>query len=266
MSALRMADRMTALLRRQDESGRLENLALLPQRHPQYGECERHGRYPITTVDAAGIIRYLPPRGCPRCCRERDLALLLDRSAIPARYQRCTLDNFQAPDGSPQALVLEACRQYVQRFPGNQEGEGMLLLGPPGTGKNHLAAAMASELLRQGYTVLQVTAWEILQRLRETWREHSSSGRTEREVLDALAAVDLLILDEADKHHGSPTDCRQLFMVLDRRYRECRATAVIANSDLPGLESLLGTAAVDRLCQNSQMLRCSWPSYRRKAQ
>lgn len=117
-------------IRRRHGLPQSSNVALLPDRHPQYRLCERHGRYPASRIDADGTVRYIMPADCPRCRHERHLATLLDRAAIPLRYQHCDLDNYQILYPAQRAVV-DVCQRFATEFTKNQDGRGLILLGPP---------------------------------------------------------------------------------------------------------------------------------------
>ncbi len=237
-----------------------DNVAILPTRHPEYRECEHHGRYAISQVDAQGVVRYLPPL-CPVCAAERVSQRLLDSAAIPARYRTCGFVNYLAETPAQQA-ALRTCREYAEHFEQNAaEGRGLILQGNPGTGKNHLAAAIARTVLSMGRTVLHATAWETISRIRETWR--GDAGPSEREIVRRFAEVDLLILDEVGKQYGTDSERVHLFEVIDHRYREMRPTVILSNETPAGIEACLGRAAYDRLCHYGTLVQFPWPSYRR---
>ncbi len=71
--------------------------------------------------------------------------------------------------------------------------------------------------------------------------------------------MDLLILDEIGKQHGSDSERVGLFAILDSRSRDCRPTIVLSNETLAGVESTLGAAAFDRLCHHGTLLNANGP-------
>lgn len=229
--------------------------------HPQFRECERHGAYPISMVDDTGAIRYRPPH-CPVCAAEQVSRRLLESAAIPARHHDCDFASFIATTPSQQA-VLDACRDYAEHFSqAAAAGSGLVFSGPVGTGKNHLATAIARTVLGMGRSVLQVTAYELILRLRQTWKK-SDDGPSEADVIRQFAAVDLLIIDEIGKQFGSKGGEVQLFAVINRRYLDMKPTIVMSNESVQGIERYMGIAAFDRLCERGMLLEFDGPSYRR---
>ncbi|EQD56002.1 DNA replication protein dnaC, partial [mine drainage metagenome] len=80
--------------------------------------------------------------------------------------------------------------------------------GNTGTGKTHLACAIANELLRQGKSALFVRAYEVLRTIRDTWK---GGEKTELAVIREFVAPDLLILDEVGVQYGSESERIELF-------------------------------------------------------
>ncbi len=235
------------------------NEAILPTRQPEYRYCEHHGRFAISQADTQGVVRYRPPL-CPVCAAERVSRRLLDSAAIPARYRVCDFGNYHAETPAQEA-ALRICREYAEHFEQNAaEGRGLILQGNHGTGKNHLAAAIARTVLSLGRTILLATVRETVSRIRETWR--GDAEPSEREIICGFAEVDLLILDEVGRQYGTDSERIHLFDIIDRRYREMRPTIILSNESCAGIEACLGRAAYDRLCHHVTIVQLHWPSYR----
>ncbi len=237
------------------------NVAILPDRHPQYRECARHGRYPISMVDERDAIRYMSPV-CPVCAAEQASRRLMESAAIPKRYIDCGFDNYVVEVPGQQA-VLDVCRDYADHFEEHaRKGSCLILCGNPGTGKNHLASAIANVVLTKGHSVLHVTAYDIIARIRQTW-QRGIGNSTELEVIRGFAEAGLLIIDEVGKTFGSDGERVHLFEVIDHRYRDLKPTLILSNESIGGVEKYLGPAAFDRLCQNGGLLLFDWQSHRR---
>ncbi len=237
------------------------NVAILPDRHPQYRECVRHGRYPISMVDEQDVIRYTS-QVCPVCAAEHASRRLMESAAISSRYINCDFDNYVI-DLPGQQTALDVCRDYAEHFEDRaRKGSCLILCGNPGTGKNHLASAIARAVLSMGRSVLLATAYEIIARIRQTW-QRGIGNSTELEVIRGFAEVGLLIIDEVGKTFGSDGERVHLFEVIDHRSRDLKPTIILSNEGVEGVEEYLGPAAFDRLCQNGDLLLFDWQSYRR---
>ena len=237
------------------------NEAILPDRHPQYRECARHGRYPISMVDEQDVVRYIAPV-CSICAAEHASQRLMESAAIPRRYIDCDFDNYVV-DVPGQQTALDVCWDYAEHFAERaSKGSSLILCGNPGTGKNHLASAIARTVLSMGRSVLHVTAYDVIARIRQTW-QRGIGNSTELEVIRGFAEADLLIIDEVGKTFGSDGERVHLFEVIDHRYRDMKPTIILSNEGVEGVEKYLGAAAFDRRCQNGGLLLFDWQSYRR---
>lgn len=111
--------------------------------------------------------------------------------------------------------ALNRARQYVDEFDGNIAS--FIFSGKPGTGKNHLAAAICNELLLRGKSVLIITVADIMSAMKDTFSNRETS---EEQLLNDLSNVDLLVIDEIgvqtesryEKSDHQP-DCRSPFVV-----------------------------------------------------
>lgn len=266
--AARLAARAPAPARASAFTERLARVARLRPQATQFGYCARHGRYPQSSQDAQGTVRWHSP-GCPACTRLRAAEKLLARAAISPRFAPCEFGNFIAATPA-QARVLSQCRRYADDFPAMREsGACLILRGQPGTGKNHLASAIAKSVLARGMTVLNATEYEIVQRLRAGWNAPRGAETVgEMALIREFAALDLLIIDEVGRSWrrrdgGEPLE---LFHVIDARYRTLKPTLVISNLARDALRAAMGEAAFDRLRQGGgRLIDFDWPSYRRGA-
>lgn len=229
------------------------------------GVCERHGAFALSVQDAQGVMRYRP-NVCPVCRAERLSAQLMCSAAIPMRHQDCRFETFEARTEAQKA-VLAACQNYAEGLRKHtSQGACLILSGNPGTGKNHLATAIARVALEAGLSVVQTTPREMVLQIRETWGRGPSdpeSRRSERGIINGFAGADLLILDEVGKQFGGKGDEVHFFEVINRRYLDMKPTVVLSNETVENIEVYLGAAAFDRLCENGMLLRLDWQSYRR---
>jgi DNA replication protein DnaC len=188
--------------------------------------------------------------------RERKAA---DRRLKAARFPAAkTLDGFDftARPSLNKPLVLDLVRgDYLARR------ENILLVGPSGTGKTHLALALAIAACGQGRRVRFWRVTELITTLRE-----AEEDRQLARLRGQLAKLDLLVLDEFGYVPASKAGAELLFDVIATAYER---TSVILTTNLPfenwtevlGNERLTG-AALDRLTHRSQVLETSGESYR----
>lgn len=188
----------------------------------------------------------------------------LDECGLVGRYRQATFDTFEAPTPAHRT-VREACREYAQTA---EEGVGgnLMLLGPVGTGKTHLLAAMARHLRLERAVMAKVaTPRNIIKALRATWAK--GSEQSEASVLaEYVEGSEVLMLDEAGLGFGSDGELVQLYDVIDGRYARNLPTVVASNLSAAAMKDTLGDRIFDRLRENATVYAMEWPSYRgRKA-
>ncbi len=173
-----------------------------------------------------------------------------------------TLDSFDFDFNKKinRALVYELA---TARFIGQREDA--LFLGPPGTGKSHLAQAIGRAAIQQGYRVYYREAHALIEEIAD-----ASVEGTRKEYLADLAAVPLLIVDDLGMRKLPHTAAEDLLELIMRRY-ERASTLLTSNRPVDDWGKLLGdtaavTALLDRLLHHAHVLKCGPRSWRTKAQ
>ena len=147
------------------------------------------------------------------------------------------------------------------RFVGQRED--VLFLGPPGTGKSHLAQAIGRAAIQQGYRVIYREAHLLIEEIADA----TLDGRR-KEHLAELATVPLLIIDDLGMRKLPHTAAEDLLEVVMRRY-ERASTILTSNRPVDDWGKLLGdtaavTALLDRLLHHAHVLKCGPRSWRTK--
>lgn len=143
--------------------------------------------------------------------------------------------------------------------------EDVLFLGPPGTGKSHLAQAIGRAAILQGYRVVYREAHTLLEELADATLDGTRKG-----YLADLATVPLLIIDDLGMRKLPHTAAEDLLEVVMRRY-ERASTLLTSNRPVDDWGKLLGdtaaiTALLDRLLHHAHVLKCGPRSWRTKVQ
>lgn len=189
------------------------------------------------------------------------LERMLDSARIGRRYADCTLENFIPVKGADKAL--NTCTEYVKDF-SKDSGEGLIMAGPSGSGKSHLAVAIVKAIAETGKSAIFQSVPELLARLRMTY-DKNNEGEKEDEILEQLAQCDLLVLDDIGAEKTSAWTEERLYLLIDRRYRDKRATIVTTNLNYNEIEKILGTRAMDRLLETCGIVKLTAGSYRRRS-
>lgn len=169
-------------------------------------------------------------------------------SGVPPRFQTATFDNFEHRTKAL-GLAAEAMRDFVGNFAEHAKaGRCLILAGPAGTGKTHLACAAIRALCDQGRQAKYIKLGDAIRRLRDTWRKEWHE--TELEVLQIMRTVDLLVLDEVGVQYGSEGEKVHAFDIIDGRYSDMKPTIIITNCKADELVAYLGERVVDRLLEN----------------
>ncbi len=187
---------------------------------------------------------------------------LLERRQKQAQFRdpQKTLDNFDFTFNKKlnRSLIFDlATAGFVAKH------EDALFLGPPGTGKSHLAQAIGLAAIQQGYRVLYRETHTLLDEIAE-----ASIDGSRKQHMELLATVPLLIIDDLGMRKLPSTAAEDLLEIVMRRY-ERASTLMTSNRPVEDWGKLLGdsaavTAMLDRLLHHGHVLKCGPRSWRTK--
>lgn len=189
---------------------------------------------------------------------------LLERRQKQAQFRdpQKTLDNFDFTFNKKlnRSLVFDlATAGFIAKH------EDALFLGPPGTGKSHLAQAIGLAAIQQNYRVLYRETHTLLDEIAEATIDGSR-----KQHMDLLATVPLLIIDDLGMRKLPATAAEDLLEIVMRRY-ERTSTLMTSNRPVEDWGKLLGdsaavTAMLDRLLHHGHVLKCGPRSWRTKTE
>ena len=213
------------------------------------------GQAPTTTISpsprnvcsickGAGFLRANVPVGDPNfgkpvacACkeaerREKRRQQLLELSDLSA-FQQSSFTNFNVRSPGISASVKEAFK-YARAFADAPQG-WLVMIGPNGCGKTHLAAAIANQNLKEGAVVLFTVVPDLLAHLRSTFGPNATEAYDQR--FAKMREAELLVLDDLGAHQSSSWASEKLFQLLNYRYNSGFPTVITANPQgLMGLD------------------------------
>lgn len=145
-----------------------------------------------------------------------------------------TLENYDWSFNAqiPGSLIADlATARFVR------EHGGVLLIGPPGTGKSHIATALTVAAIQAGHTALYRSAFDLAQDMAE-----AEATGTRKEIIAQLCKVDLLVLEDLGMKRLPPTEAEDLLEVFVRRY-EKGAIILTTNRPMEDWGQVLGDTA-----------------------
>jgi DNA replication protein DnaC len=218
------------------------------------------------------VLDSIEGRKQARPCSCRDETLRHERigaAQIPERYRDCNFANF-AETTPALARAKEIAREFVDSYPAVESG--LLLVGPAGRGKTHLACAILSELVAtKAVAGLYADFSDLLLRIQTSFRPDADASK--ESVLNPYADAELLVLDElgASKPHAWVLDV--LYNLLNTRYNRKRITIATSNfEDEPDsasgerekLEDRIGYRLRSRLYEMCTLVALRGKDYRKE--
>ncbi len=217
-----------------------------------YGEC-----------DGNGLV--LQESGDARPCRCRSERIARNRTrglhdTIPERYRDLAFD--RAPVNQMERETVRHIRRFCEQIESKlDDGKGFLFFGDRGTGKTTLAMLLAQYALRARRTVAIYTAPWLLSQIRSTYEQ--GAEQTYLGLMERLAAVDLLQLDDMAVASQTDWTLEQLYTIVNRRYEDRRS--IVVTAELENHEKLgehIGHRTASRLFEMCETIPLFGPDRR----
>lgn len=185
--------------------------------------CAMGGFRPVLRTDGDAIrVFYAECIRRAERCRQEEIRRMMD--SIPAQLKTRSFENFRVDD-TVSGSVKAAARMAWNAA---KDGRSLVLAGDVGTGKTHLAAAIAIYAMEHGKTVLFSTTPKLMNRL----KSFGPAGDYQK-VLETATCCDVLALDDFGAERYSDWVSEQLFTVVNDRYLAQRQTIITTNITTP---------------------------------
>jgi len=210
-------------------------------------ECGGAGM--VLAMDAGG-------RRVARVCGCQQAAISEHRIAaarVPRRYQHCSLDSYETGFRGADPSMWQAhrtARKFVEAYPVETDGKGLLITGSIGVGKTHLAVGLLLALVEErGAQALFYDYRELLKQIQHSYNPQVNS--TELDVLKPVFEAEVLVLDELGAQKPTDWVWDTVALILNTRYNDKRTTIITTNyPDLPAgskKEETLGDRIGERM-------------------
>jgi DNA replication protein DnaC len=183
----------------------------------------------------AGMPRMAVPCECTFADKR---SRVLERARLPKRYQHCNFESYDTDQYDRETRAeatgwnrsLAQAKVIVQKFAGEfpiGTEHGLMLMGPCGVGKTHLAVAALEEIVLRGHSGLFYDYRELLKEIQDSYNPESNS--TEMSVLEPVLKTDMLLLDDVGSSKPSQWALETVGYILNTRYNEHRVTVLTTN-------------------------------------
>lgn len=206
---------------------------------PDCPQCDGTGWKPATRNGIAVVERC-------ECFQHDRQDSLSTRAQIPEKFNNADFENFSpgSPTSNPIAhetliKAMLGARAYARDYPALSQ-LGLLLQGPTGVGKTHLAIAVLKQLLSRGFECAFFDYQDLLDRIRQSY--NSSAGVTNQQAYRSVLDIDIVLIDDLGSHRVTDWVEDTVTAIINHRYNTGKA--LILTTNLP--DPVLGDSSVDK--------------------
>lgn len=164
---------------------------------------------------------------------------LIQDSGMRGRFTNRTFDRFEVNDMNRRAY--EKCKRYADSFgimlptedergnklPPKKERNGLFITGSYGTGKTHLASAIANQLMHGGVAVICMTMIDLLAKIKNSFDTETQA--TEAAIMKLYEEIPLLIIDDIGSEQPTEWGSTRIYAIINARYEAYMPTIVTTN-------------------------------------
>lgn len=170
------------------------------------------------------------------------------------RYQNKTFKNF---DSENKERAYGICMRAAEAI-SNGEKKSVMITGPVGTGKTHLAVAIAQYCMEHGVVVKFGNITDLLQNMKRAFTKKD-------DILPELESVPLLVIDDLGKEVNTEWVQETMYSMLNYRYEHMLSTVITTNLSMSELQERLGEATVSRLVEMCEYVATDGKDHRKGA-
>lgn len=236
--------------------------------YPQRCDCERAKEYWREHDERKKAEKESRKRIEKQQAFNKRVERLIGKSGIKKRFLKRTFENFKRnTKGREQSYKI--AKEYTENWTKHYErGDGLYIEGTNGTGKTHLAAAIALDLLKKGVPVICKTGADILQDIRKAY---DCNDVSEEKVINLYKDVDLLIIDDLGKESCTEWSASIFYSIINDRYENMKPVIITTNYGAnqliekmtpKGGDNSAITAIISRLQETSMIITMAWRDIR----
>lgn len=210
-------------------------------RCPGIHRCAIHGyvaKPVFADIYKRYVIVYEPCQNASAERQQSQIVKCVESSGIPERYKDATFENYESLSLPGNVAAAKSVAMECA-----EKGFSLVLGGTPGTGKTHLACAMAKIQLAKGKSVVFVSVISLLNDIKSGFDNGQS-----QQIIDTLGKAGVVILDDLGAQKDSDWVTETLFNLIDVRYATKKMTVITTNATSMEQLATIATERGPQIC------------------